>query len=93
MDEYEYLMCDEHYLEYMFWTQDHIDDVPDDVYLKWSEEWNQTKQFNILIFLDMIKNIDKKTLIDKIYAMSGNQNIFDNNKDTKAKALDDKYWK
>jgi len=43
MDEYEYLMCDEHYLEYMFWTQDHIDDVPDDVYLKWSEEWNQTK--------------------------------------------------
>lgn len=43
MDEYEYLMCDEHYLEYMFWTQDHIDDVPDDVYEKWSEEWNQTK--------------------------------------------------
>jgi len=41
----------------------------------------------------MINNIDKKTLIDKIYAMSGNQNIFDNNKDTKAKALDDKYWK
>lgn len=38
-------------------------------------------------------DMDKKNLIDTIYAMNGNQNVFDNNKGSKANALDDKYWK